>query len=381
MANSWRISALAEQHRKLGAELEDWNGMGTAWNYAVSDTADDHETIRTRAGLMDVSGLKKIHCNGPHAQAVLDYVTTRDMSKLYPGKSVYASVLNEAGKFVDDCIVYCLAPNSYLVVHGTGTANEMLAKSALGRAVSLTFDDDMHDMSLQGPVAVDFLERHVPGIRELRYFHHLQTQLFGYHVMISRTGYTGERGYEIFCKAKDAPSLWEQILEEGADMGIKPCSFGTLDWLRVESHLLFYPADNSETYPYPDQPVGDTLWELGLDFTVSPGKTEFRGASEHFALQGKERVKVYGVLLDSKDVAQIGDKIYADGKCVGVITQGMYSRLSDRSMALARLEPGYAEHGTPLTLKTGTDGETSLSAISHSLPFDDPEKAKRLARG
>ncbi|MHC9038079.1 glycine cleavage T C-terminal barrel domain-containing protein, partial [Cobetia marina] len=170
-------------------------------------------------------------------------------------------------------------------------------------------------------------------------------------------------------------------LEDGADMGIKPCSFGTLDWLRVESHLLFYPADNSETYPYPDQPVGDTLWELGLDFTVSPGKTEFRGASEHFALQGKERVKVYGVLLDSKDVAQIGNKIYADGKCVGVITQGMYSRLSDRSMALARLEPGYAEHGTPLTLKTGTDGETSLSAISHSLPFDDPEKAKRLARG
>ena len=99
MANSWRISALADRHRALGSELEDWNGMGTAWTYD-SDVSESHEAIRTKAGLMDVSGLKKVHYVGPHAESLLEYATTRDISKLYPGKSVYATMLNEQGKFI-----------------------------------------------------------------------------------------------------------------------------------------------------------------------------------------------------------------------------------------------------------------------------------------
>ena len=277
MTTLWRTSALAERHHALGATLEDWNGMGTAFRYAGADTADHHAAIRTQAGLMDVSGLKKIHCVGPHAKVLLDHATTRDMSKLYPGKSVYATMLNEAGKFVDDCIVYCLAPNAYLVVHGTGLGQEMLTLGALGRNVSLMFDDDLHDLSLQGPLAVDFLEKHVESIRDLRYFHHLQTRLFGFDVMISRTGYTGERGYEIFCKAKDAPSVWDEILDKGAPMGIVPCGFETLDWLRVESNLLFYPVDNSETYPFPDQPAGDNY----PDLDQGCGRRQNGGRREH----------------------------------------------------------------------------------------------------
>ncbi len=377
MATLWRTSALAEKHHALGAELEDWNGMGTAFRYASTHTADHHEAIRTKAGLMDVSGLKKIHCVGPHAKVLLDHATTRDMSRLYPGKSVYATMLNDAGKFVDDCIVYCLAPNSYLVVHGTGLGHEMLTQGALGRNVSVLFDDDLHDLSLQGPLAVDFLEAHVEGIRALPYFHHMQTRLFGFDVMISRTGYTGERGYEIFCKAKDAPAIWDAILDQGAPMGIVPCGFETLDWLRVESNLLFYPADNSETYPFPDEPAGDTLWELGLDFTVSKDKTEFRGAGEHFRLKGKERFKIFGVLVDAGEAAQAGDTLWADGKQVGIVTEGVYSRLSRRSMALARLDVPYAEHGAALEVR----GSLQASATSHSLPFDDPEKRKRVAKG
>ncbi|QFU02054.1 Aminomethyltransferase [Halomonas sp. THAF5a] len=376
MANSWRISALADRHRALGAELEDWNGMGTAFRYHA-DIADHHEAIRTRAGLMDVSGLKKIHCSGPHAQALLDYATTRDMSRLYPGKSVYATMLNDEGKFVDDCIVYCLAPNAYLVVHGTGLGHDMLTRGAQGRSVHLSFDDDLHDLSLQGPRAVDFLAEHVPGIRELPYFHHLQTRLFGRHVMISRTGYTGERGYEIFCKAEDAPAIWDTILEQGAALGIEACGFETLDWLRVESNLLFYPADNSETHPFENEPAGDTLWELGLDFTVSKDKTEFRGASEHFRRQGKERFRIFGVLLDSPKVAQPGDTLWAAGKRVGVVTQGMYSRLTRQSVAMARIDTPHAEQGQPLEVR----GSLEASAIAHTLPFDDPQKLKRLAKG
>ncbi|WP_211669431.1 aminomethyltransferase family protein [Klebsiella pneumoniae] len=132
MANSWRISALAERHRALGSKLEDWSGMGTAWTYA-SDLADEHEAIRTRAGLMDVSGLKKVHYVGPHAESLLEYATSRDISKVYPGKSVYATMLNEAGKFVDDCVIYRTGPNAFMVVHGSGSGHEMLVRSAQGR--------------------------------------------------------------------------------------------------------------------------------------------------------------------------------------------------------------------------------------------------------
>lgn len=376
MANSWRISALADRHRALGSKLEDWNGMGTAWTYDT-DLADAHEAIRTRAGLMDVSGLKKVHYVGPHAESLLEYATSRDISKVYSGKSVYATFLNEAGKFVDDCVIYRTGPNAFMVVHGAGIGHEMLVRSAQGRQVAVLFDDDLHDLSLQGPLAVELLAEYVPGIRNLPYFHHMQTRLFDCPVMISRTGYTGERGYEIFCKATDAPLIWDTLLEKGAEYGVLPCAFTALDWLRVESYLLFYPYDNSEKYPFVDQPAGDTLWELGLDFTVSPTKGEFRGGSEHRRLQGKERFKIFGVLLDADVAAAEGDALWADGRQVGIITCAMYSRLTDQSMAIARLHVPYAEQGVPLEVR----GSLNVNAIAHTLPFDDPEKTKRTAKG
>ncbi|MEH3023819.1 MAG: aminomethyltransferase family protein [Pseudomonas oryzihabitans] len=376
MANSWRINALRDRHLALGSQLEDWNGMGTAWTYAT-DLADHHEAIRTRAGLMDVSGLKKVHYVGPHAESLLDWATTRDLSKLYPGKSVYACMLDEDGTFADDCIVYRTGPNAFMVVHGAGNGHELLTRSAQGRQVAVLFDDDLLDLSLQGPRAVDFLAEHVPGIRDLPYFHHLQGKLFECPVMISRTGYTGERGYEIFCKTADATTIWDGILEKGKDLGIIPCAFTALDWLRVESSLLFFPYDNSQMYPFADQKAGDTLWELGLDFTVSPGKRDFRGAGEHYRRQGQERFRIFGVLLEGKEAAQAGDGLWHAGEEVGLITCACYSRLTGRSMAIARLSPACAEQGVPLQVR----GSLHVDAIAHSLPFDDPEKKKRTAKG
>lgn len=376
MTHPWRISALADRHRALGSELEDWNGMGTAWSYATS-LADAHEAIRTRAGLMDVSGLKKVHYSGPHAEALLQRVVTRDVRLLYPGKAVYATMLNDAGKFVDDCIVYRTGPNTWFVVHGAGSGHQMLTAEACGRQVAVQFDDDLHDLSLQGPAAVDFLARHIPGVRQLRYFHHTATTLFDRPILLSRTGYTGERGYEIFCKAEDAPAIWDTILSDGSDLGIVPCAFTALDWLRVESYLLFYPYDNSEMYPFPDEPPGDTLWELGLDFTVTKGKTGFRGAEEHMRLEGRERFRIFGVLLDGEQAATEGDTVWANGVQVGVITCAMYSRLSQRSMAIARLDVATAVDGTPLEVK----GSVEIGATARTLPFDDPAKTKRTAVG
>jgi aminomethyltransferase len=306
MAIIWRHSVLANRHAAIGGELEDWNGMGTAWFYdhTPERAKADYETVRTKAGLMDVSGLKKMHVVGPDAAHVIDRVTTRNVEKIMPGRSTYACILSAEGKFIDDCIIYHVSVNQWLVVHGTGAGMEQLTAVAAGKNCSVMFDDDLHDMSLQGPVAVDFLANHIPGIRDLAYFGLMQTKLFGVPVMISRTGYTGERGYEIFVGAKNAVHVWDNILAEGESMGITPVQFSTLDLLRTESYLLFFPGDNSETYPFEDgSPCGDTIWELGLEFTVSPGKTGFIGAENHDALEGKERFKIYGVVLEGTTAA------------------------------------------------------------------------------
>lgn len=373
---SWRRSPLAERHRALGSTLEDWNGMETAWTYTASNLADEHEAVRTKAALMDVSGLRKVHLVGPHSHHVLQRATTRDVRKIYPGRSVYAAMLNEGGKFTDDCILYRTGPNSWMVVLGSGTGYEELTRDVLGKNAAVLFDDDLQDLSLQGPVAVDYLARHVDGIRDLKYFHHLQTTLFGKHVMISRTGYTGERGYEIFCRAEDAPEIWDTILAEGKEMGIVPASFTALDWLRVESYLLFFPYDNSQMYPFADEPPGDTLWELGLDFTVSPGKIGFRGAEEHYRLKGRERFKIFGVVAETDKILDAGDALYAGGNQVGVVTCGMYSRQTKRSLAIARMDVAVAKEGTRLEVKGKS---VQCAAIAHPINFDDPEKKKRTA--
>lgn len=382
MAIIWRHSALAQRHAAIGGELEDWNGMGTAWFYdhTPERAKADYEAVRTKAGLMDVSGLKKVHVTGPDAAYVIDRVTTRNVEKIAPGRSTYASILNADGKFIDDCIIYHLAVNSWLVVHGTGTGMEQLTSVAAAKNCTVLMDDDLHDMSLQGPVSVDLLAKEIPGIRDLAYFGLMQTRLYGRDVMISRTGYTGERGYEIFCRAKDAVHLWDSILEAGKDMGVRPVQFSTLDMLRIESYLLFYPGDNSETFPFDNEPCGDTLWELGLDFTVSPDKIGFIGAENHYAAKGKERFKIYGVqLLDSMEQMEMFARVMQGGKDVGVITYGLSSDLNDYSVAIARLSPEVAKAGTKLTV-VQPDG-TELAATAEEMPFYDKDKSIRTAKG
>ncbi|WP_138464294.1 aminomethyltransferase family protein [Poseidonocella sp. HB161398] len=377
MTVSWRFSALADRHRALGSQLEDWSGMGTAWSYD-KDQTEEYLAIRTKAGVMDVSGLKKVHVMGPHAQYVLDKATTRSIEKLKPGRSTYATMLNDQGKLVDDCVIYRMGPHSFMVVHGSGAGHEQLSMYAANRNVALIFDDDLHDLSLQGPLAVDFLEKHVPGIRDVVYFSHVQTTLFGKPVMISRTGYTGERGYEIFCRRQDAVEIWDGIVSGGAEMGIIPTRFTTLDWLRAESYLLFFPYDNSEMYPFADEAPGDTLWELGLDFTVSKGKTGFRGAEEHYRLQGRERFKIYGLKLEGTRPAPEGAAVLKDGAKVGVVTVGMYSGLNGHNVAIARMPVDCAVEGTPMAVDLGG---SEAAAIACPMPFYDPDKTRRTVKG
>ncbi|MGC1430192.1 MAG: aminomethyltransferase family protein, partial [Albidovulum sp.] len=309
---------------------------------------------------------------------VIDRATTRNAEKIKPGRSSYACMLNDEGKFVDDCVIYRMGPNSWMVVHGSGQGHEQLTMAATGRDVDIRFDDNLHDISLQGPMAVDLLQDHVPGIRDVVYFSHIHTTLFDKPVTISRTGYTGERGYEIFCRGQDAAHIWDTLVEIGKPKGIIPTRFTTLDWLRAESYLLFFPFDNSDMYPFENEKHGDTLWELGLDFTVSPGKTGFRGAEEHYRLKGKERFKIYGVKLDGTEPAEEGAALMKDGKQVGIVTIGMYSSLNKHNVGIARMPVDCAVDGTKMSVKN-SGGE--IPCVAHSMPFYDADKKRRTAKG
>ncbi len=364
---SERTSALAAHHRALGSNLEEWNGMGAPWTYN-SDPCDEHDTIRERAGLFDVSGLKKVHLRGRDALAVADHVITRDMTRVPIGRSAYGPTLTDEGGICDDAIIFHLAENDFLFVHGSGSGLQRLEESARGRDVTIEFDDDLHDISLQGPAAVDFLDRHTPiDLPALRYFEQADTTLFGRPVVLSRTGFSGERGYEIFATAANIVPIWEEIVERGKSAGITPCSFTSLDKIRVEAALLFFPYDMTDA---------NTPWEVTLGWSVSRKKGDFRGKDAVFARKGKEKVLMVGIVADHDDAVDAGATLHQDGREVGVVNSPVWSHRMSKSLALCHVAPSAAADGTRLELK----GETvNCGATVSRIPFYDPDKTRTHA--
>ena len=359
-----RESALAAHHRALGSNLEDWNGMGAPWTYH-SDPCDEHDAVRERAGLFDVSGLKKVRVRGRDAAAVCDHVVTRDMSRIPVGRSAYAPILQDDGGICDDVIIFNVAEDDYLFVHGAGAGLERLHESAEGKQVSIAFDDDLHDISLQGPAAVGFLDRHTPiDLPALGYFHQAETTLFGRPALISRTGYSGERGYEIFATAEHVVPLWEAILNEGAGAGIVPCSFTCLDKIRIEAALLFYPYDMTEA---------NTPWEVTLGWSVSRKKGDFRGKDAVFARKGQEKILMVGVVADHDDAVDADAALSLDGEKVGVVNSPGWSHRMQKSLALCHVAPHAAGVGTRLDV----EGESGRRCATVSrIPFYDPDKSR-----
>ncbi len=366
MTESTRTSALADRHRALGSDLGDWNSMGVAWSYGT-DPCDEHDAVRTAAGLFDVSGLKKIHVRGPDSTAVVDHVITRNIAAIEAGKSSYGPVLTEQGTICDDAIIANMGENDWLAVHGSGQTMERLQESAKGKNVDIEFDDVLHDISLQGPKSAELLDAYTPmDLSGLKYFHHQETELFGHKCVLSRTGYSGERGYEIFANADVIVDIWDQIVGHGESMGIMPCSFTCLDKIRVEAALLFYPYDMTEEH---------TPWEVGLDWALSR-KSDFRGKNAVFAAQNKEKIKVAGIAADYDDILAGGEKLLLDGKEVGVVNSPAYSHRMKKSLALVHLTPAAAAVGTKIEVQ----GEgMSCSATVERTPFYDPEKTRTHA--
>ena len=361
---STRHSVLASRHRALGSDLGDWNGMGVAWSYA-SNPEDEHDAVRTAAGLFDVSGLKKVFVRGADALAVVDDVITRNMATITPGRSAYGPTLTEQGTICDDAIIFNLGDGEWMVVHGSGHCMERLRESAAGRNADIVFDDDLHDISLQGPKAVSFLDRFTPmNLAGLGYFHQARTTLFGHPVIVSRTGYSGERGYEIFARADVVTDIWDQILEQGAAEGIMACSFTCLDKIRVEAGLLFYPYDMTEV---------NTPWEVDLGWAISTKGGSYRGKDAVLASKGKEKINVVGLDIDLDRALEGGERLQIDGQEVGVVNSPAFSHRMGKSLALGHVAVAHAAPGTRLQVEG--DGVSCGAAIA-ALPFYDPQKTR-----
>ncbi len=364
MTESTRTSELASRHTALGSGLEDWNGMGTAWSYN-SDPNDEHDAVREAVGLFDMSPLKKVYLRGPDAAKVADHVITRDMTKIYPGKSAYGAILTEQGTVCDDVIIANNDDNEWLACHGSGETMERLQESAQGLNVDIELDNDLHNISVQGPKAMELLDAHTPlDLGAMAYFHHQPAELFGHQCRISRTGYSGEKGYEVLVDRSKVCDVWDSLLGHGESMGVMPCSFTALDKVRIEAALLFFGYDMTAEH---------SPWEVGLGFTVNRNKGEFRGKDKVFELEGQERFKLAGIEIDHNDALIGGEKLMHNGEEVGVINSPGYSHRLGKSLALVHLNPSATAAGTQLEV-VGENG--SYSALVSNIPFYDSTKSR-----
>ena len=363
MAN--RISALDGEARALGAEMGEWNGMAVAFAYP-NDPHLEHDAIREAVGMWDTSALTKTHVRGPDALAAVDYLVTRDMSRVPIGKAGYCPILKDDGHFCDDAYIFHMAEDHFLVASSIGPARALLREYARGRNLGVEGDEDLHVITVQGPKSVDLLDAHTSAnLRELVFCHHIDDALFGRDLVISRTGYSGERGYEIYLRADDAVAVWQELMHHGRPLGLLPVSFGGLEMVHIESGLMAYGAEATEE---------NTPWEVDFGWAVSRRKGDFRGKEALFALEGKERVKLYGIVADHGGVVEHGAALSIDGTVVGHVTTPAYSRRLGKSLALAHLIPSFAKAGTRLELAGPT---VQCRATAAPIPFVDPER-KRL---
>ncbi|MBL8845938.1 MAG: aminomethyltransferase family protein [Hyphomicrobium zavarzinii] len=362
MSNITRKTALESRHRALGSDLtQSWNGMPIPQNYAT-DPYDEVAATRYRAGLIEVTGLNIVNVSGPDATKFLNYLLTTDVSKAAVGDSHISNVVNDAGALIDDVLVYVDGQNTFRISHGGGAFGEALKEYASKYDVKIEPDDDVHILSLQGPVALEVLAPHTPAdLAKLGYFKHLKTTLFGRPVSIARGGYSGERGYEVFTSREDAGFIWDSILEAGKAKGVMPVSWTCLDIVRVESGLLFFPFD---------MPHGDTTpWEVRADWTIDLSKPDFRGKAAVAASKGKERSFITGLEVDSHEAVTPGAKVFAGGKEVGIVTSTTFSQHLGKSLAMAQIAPSHTALGTAVEIN---DGGKVLNAHVVRMPFYDP---------
>jgi aminomethyltransferase len=363
-----RSSMLDVRHRELGATFagDHWNNMALPWSY-LQDLQDEVIATRTRATLIDVTSVNLVNVTGPDAEAVLNKLVTIDLTKLKPGFGRIAGEVNDHGALCDDILVIREGQDKFRLSHGSGATKSQLAQCAEGKNVKWEADQDTHCMTLQGPISANVLNPHCSrDLTKLAYFEFIECRLFDKNVVISRSGYAGEYGFEVYCASNDALYLWDNILAVGRPLGVLPASWNCLEITRLECCLLFFPFD---------MPEGDTTpWEVKMSWAVDLDKqADYIGKQAVLASKGKERVLPAGLSCRTTVPVEVGAAIHVGDKEVGVVTSAGYSKYLMQSLAMVHVKPEAARLGTEVEVR---GPNVTCRATVVPTPFYDPMRLR-----
>lgn len=336
---------LFEVHNKLGAKIVEFGGWAMPVQY--SGIIEEHNTVRNKVGIFDVSHMGEIRVKGKDSYSFLQYLLTNDMGKLEPGKIVYSPMLYENGGTVDDLLVYQLSENDYLlVVNASNTEKDF----NWIREHAASYDTEVEDISsmygevaVQGPKAEATLQKLTDiDLNSIPYYYFKQdVNMAGINVLISRTGYTGEDGFEVYMPQDKAVKLWEAIMEAGREYGILPCGLGARDTLRFEAKMPLYGHELDEN---------TTPLEAGLSFAVSFDKN-FIG--KDVLLKEKQeglKKKLIGFEMVDKGIPRKDYEVYKNGEKIGYVTTGTHSPTLGKNIGLAYVSPEFAKVGEELDI-------------------------------
>jgi glycine cleavage system T protein (aminomethyltransferase) len=356
------LTPVQQLQSEMGVEFYEWDGW--PWPSNFGNPVEEYLAPRNGVGIVENSGLRKWELRGPDALRTADTIVTQDLSAMPVGRVHYTPVANEDGMALDDITVFHLENDRVMLVSG------LLASEAHFRSVAEGFDaelvplsDERGGVQIQGPLSKDVVGRVTEvDLGELGYFHCTRAVVGGEECILSRTGYSGELGYEIFASPAAVANVWTALLDAGADFGIRPYGLEAADYLRVESGLIFV------TFDY--QPGELSPYEIGLGWAVKLDKGDFVGKDALQRLAGEPlRRSIVGVALDGDQVPDPESVVEHEGEPVGAITVAVHSAVLDRVVALAVVDGNAAGVGT--RVRVG-DAEGEVAA----LPFYDPERRR-----
>lgn len=341
-----RRTPLYEAHVEAGGRIVDFGGWALPVQY--TSILEEHRAVRERAGLFDVSHMGEIHLTGPNAMAFIQHLVTNDCSQMQVHQIVYSPMCYPDGGVVDDILIYRVCENDYwLVVNASNTDKDYdwISRNASGYDVTIrNISAQVAQIAIQGPAAQTILQRNTACDLDLiKFFWCLpEAMIAGRKCLVSRTGYTGEDGFEIYCKPEDARHIWDTLLESGRADGLIPAGLGARDSLRFEAALPLYGHEISQDI----SPL-----EGNLGFFVKLGKSEFIGR-EALAAQKQQGLtsRVAGLELAGRGVPREGYPVMAEGREIGRITSGMFSPTFNKGLAMALISTEHARLGAALTI-------------------------------
>ncbi len=354
---------LYERHLALGAKIIDFGGWAMPIQY--TGVIEEHRTTRTKASLFDICHMGELDITGSQAFDLLQRVMSRNLATLETGQVKLSVMTNPQGGIMDDLTIYKLADDRYMVVTNTVTKDMDLRwllqqKEAFGfTAVQISdITDTTGKLDIQGPLALSILQPLVGvDLASLRFYHFLTTSLFGISVIVSRTGYTGEDGFEIYADSRAIPDIWDRLLTAGAGAGLKPAGLGARDTLRLEAGMLLYGHDMCESV---------TPYEVIYGWLVDKEKT-FIGSE---ALKTMEETgpdkKLVGFEMIDRGIAREGYAVYKGGRKIGKVTSGTFSPSLDKGIGFAFIDAAWREPGTEIEISIR---EKSVRAKVVRLPF------------